>query len=294
MTLRSALSQHGVDLELIVVDEGSTDDTSAVLAAVGDPRLRVIRHDAPVGLSAARNHGADHANGEWLAFLDDDDLWSPDKLARQLAAAREAGSEWVYTGGVNILAGRIVHGHPPLPPEQVMAALPRYNPIPGGGSNVAIRRSLWLRSGHFQTRFPAGGEDWEMSIRLAKVSRPAWVCSPLVAKRLHPTNMTLDVAQTLRAAKLIEEIHQTNVDWGRMHRWVAHSCLRDSRRGEAFGHFARAAVRGQALGVAADLRAILNRKIQHVWTFERPGRRHRGMWVETAAAWLQEFDGAIQ
>ena len=109
-TLRSVLRQQQVDLEVIVVDEASTDDTPAVLAAIGDTALRVIRHDAPRWLAAARNSGAAEAQGEWLAFLDDDDLWAPDKLVRQIQAAEEANRDWVYAGSVNFEGCRIIHG----------------------------------------------------------------------------------------------------------------------------------------------------------------------------------------
>ena len=147
MTLRSVLRQRDVGFEVIVVDEGSTDDTAEFLAALDDPRVRVIRHDDALGLSAARNRGAAEARGDWLAFIDDDDLWAPDKLARQLRAAEDAGCDWVYTGAVNIEGRRIVHGRPPLPPDETVATLPRYNAIPGGASNVAWRRPTWaLRS----------------------------------------------------------------------------------------------------------------------------------------------------
>src|SRR3954469_4879731 len=97
-TLRSVLRQRAVDLEVIVVDEGSTDDTGAVIAGLRDPRIRIVRHDVPRGVSRARNRGAEEARGDWVAFVDDDDLWAPDKLARQVQAALAAGRDWVYTG----------------------------------------------------------------------------------------------------------------------------------------------------------------------------------------------------
>ena len=86
--LRSVLRQQGVELEAIVVDEASTDDTVDEVTALGDPRVRLIRHDTPRGVSAARTEGAATARCDWLAFLDDDDLWAPDKLASQIQAAR--------------------------------------------------------------------------------------------------------------------------------------------------------------------------------------------------------------
>ncbi len=290
MTLRTVLRQQDVELEVIVVDEASTDDTPAMLAALGDARIRVIRHEAPHGVSSARNRGAAEARGEWLAFVDDDDLWAPDKLARQLHAAREGDRDWVYTGAVIIdTHGRIVRVQRPLLPEEIRTALLRYDAIPGGGSNIVVRRTTWLQIGPFDPRL-RGTEDWEMYIRLAKHGPPACVCSPLVARRLHASNGTLDITEIVRGTKLIETLHHTTADWGRLHRWMAHSCLRAGQRRAALGQFARAAVRGQGRAVASDLSALLHETIV--------GRTPKSKgdstlssddWVPTATAWLQEF-----
>jgi glycosyltransferase involved in cell wall biosynthesis len=94
LTLRSALSQRDVAFEVIVVDDGSADETSEVVAGLGDPRVRLIRHDVSQGVSAARNRGIAEARAEWIAFLDDDDLWAPDKLSFQLTAASESSRCW--------------------------------------------------------------------------------------------------------------------------------------------------------------------------------------------------------
>jgi glycosyltransferase involved in cell wall biosynthesis len=292
-TLRSALGQQGVAFEVVVVDEGSSDDTPALLSALGDARVRVLRHETARGLSAARNHGAVETHGEWLAFLDDDDLWAPDKLLRQLETAALAGRDWVYTGSVNIEGCRIVYGQPPLPPAETVAALPRYNAIPGGGSNVVVRRTLWRQAGPFDTRFH-GGEDWDLSIRLAKQGPPAWVCQPLMAKRVHSTNMFLDVAKIVRATQLIETLHDTQADWGKLHRWMAHACLRAGGRRAALGHFARAAVRGEGRAVASDLRVLLQRAI--TGRLPGPGAKAPASdpWRAMAAAWLRQFEGSIQ
>ena len=289
MTLRSVLRQQSVDLEVIVVDEASTDDTATTLAAVTDPRLRIIRHDAPQGLSAARNHGALEARGQWLAFVDDDDLWAPDKLVRQIEAAEQADRDWVYTGSVNIEGWRIVYSRPPLPPDDTVAALPRYNVIPGGGSNVMWRRSMWMTVGPFDTRF-RGGEDWEMSIRSAQYGPPAWVCHPLMAKRVHETNMFLNVSEIMRATRLIEDLHHTHVDWGKVHRWVAERYLRNGRRGAALAQFAKAAVKGEFRGVAEDLSRLLRRRLRRRAAVS-PHRTTamNDPWAAEATAWLCEL-----
>jgi glycosyltransferase involved in cell wall biosynthesis len=293
-TLLSVLRQRDVDLEVIVVDEASTDDTPAILAAAarGDPRIRIIRHDTPLGVSAARNRGAAVASGEWVGFLDDDDLWAPDKLVRQLHAAETAGCNWAYAGSVSITESRrIVHGEPPRPPEEIVGAVRRYNVIPGGGSNVVVRRTTLQRAGPFDTRL-RNTEDWEMWIRLAKEGPPAWVRHPLMAYRVHPSNSSLNVAEIMRGTRLIEELHGTTADWGRLHRWLAESYLRSGKRRAALGQYARAAMKGQALGVASDLAGILRRRVARA-----TGRADdettvsTRAWIEEASAWLRQLDG---
>ena len=115
LTLRSVRWQRGVDLEVLVVDDGSTDDTAEVVAAIADPRIRLVRQPVAQGVSAARNRGIAEAGGTWVAFLDDDDLWAPDKLVRQLQAAHQTGRAWVYTGEVNVDQQlRVIDGVPPI------------------------------------------------------------------------------------------------------------------------------------------------------------------------------------
>ncbi len=87
----SALAQTVRDLEVIVVVDGPDPATEAALLGIGDPRVRVIVSPEPVGGGAARNIGVAAAASEWIAFLDDDDLWLPTKLERQLAAIAAAG-----------------------------------------------------------------------------------------------------------------------------------------------------------------------------------------------------------
>ena len=95
-TLRSVLAQSAPAQELIVIDDGSTDDTAAVVAAFG-ASVRYVRQDN-AGVSEARNYGARLATGEYLAFVDSDDLWHPLKLEAQLTALLQSGAQWSITG----------------------------------------------------------------------------------------------------------------------------------------------------------------------------------------------------
>ena len=296
MALRSVLRQRDVDLEVIVVDDASTDDTPQMLAALSDVRVRVIRHDAPYGVATARNRAATEACGDWLAFLDDDDLWAPEKLVCQLQAAHQVGRDWVYTGAVVInLRGHIIRAQRPLPPEELVTALLTYYAIPGGGSNVVVRREAWQRAGPFDTRLRCT-EDWELCLRLARHGLPAYVGSPLIARRIHQSNLTLDLAEIVRGTQLIEALHHTRADWGRLHQWFAHSSLRAGRRWAALGHFARAAVGGHGRAVASDLSAILQRIVAGR-TPTSSNRNRDDAWIGMASAWIQELghnsDGSL-
>jgi len=290
-TLRSALRQERVDFEVIVVDEASNDDTPALLSALGDHRVRVIRHEIPRGLSAARNHGAEYARAEWLAFLDDDDLWAPDKLFRQVSAAREAGRDWAYTGSVNIENGRILRSTPAPSEEEVVAMLPRFPILPGGGSNVIVRRETFTQVGPFDTRFVCGGEDWELWIRLAKHGWPAGVREPLMAKRIHSSNMFAETDRILRATTVIQTLHDTPIDWGRMYQWLAERYLREGRWLTALSTSTKAAAHGQVAGVAAVLLPYVRHRVRRTLGLERERPRilsDRG--ATLAAAWLREFE----
>ncbi|MGM0591277.1 MAG: glycosyltransferase family 2 protein [Halobacteriota archaeon] len=91
----SVLEQTYTDLELIVVDDGSTDDTEAVVGAYDDDRLRYVPHETNRGANPARNTGIEAADGAYLAFLDSDDEWRPTKLGKQVERLEAAGDDWV-------------------------------------------------------------------------------------------------------------------------------------------------------------------------------------------------------
>jgi glycosyltransferase involved in cell wall biosynthesis len=291
LTLRTVLWQKDVDLEAIVVDDGSTDDTAEVIAAFADSRIRVLHHEQPRGVSRSRNYGAKEAAGEWIAFLDDDDLWAPDKLSKQLIAAAESGRQWVYTGSVNINEHlRVTSGVRPPQPQDAARLISRYNTIPGGGSNVMMRRDLLRHVGPFDARH-TNTEDWDLWIRLAEVDIPAWVPEPLMAKRIHPSNASLDIGAIFAGVALIEQRRGMKTDRGVLHRWIAESCLRTGQRTQACKHMALAAAHGQARGVSGDLLVILGRRMDRYLRRDphASGRGTDARWIAQAQQWLQDL-----
>jgi glycosyltransferase involved in cell wall biosynthesis len=257
-TLRSALAQRDVDVRIVIVDEASTDDTRDVIARHGDARVRSIRHDRPQGVSVARNHGIAESDTEWVAFLDDDDLWAPDKLALQLGRARAEGRDWTYGASVSLLPTHEVSGGgPPPSPDAVCRDLPLRNVVPGGASNVVARRALLERVGPFDPAL-RHMSDWDMWIRLASAGPPAIVDAPVVAYRLHAGNASVDTADIAREMSILERRYAglrrgAPVDRAYVHRWIAWSAARMGRRRDALHAYARAVLAGDvaSLGRAA-------------------------------------------
>lgn len=103
-SIRSALSQSVHEIEVIVADDASDDGTPAILAGLRqeDARIRVITLPENKGVANARNVAARAAQADWIAFLDSDDLWTPDKLEKQLQKAEETGASLVYTAAACI------------------------------------------------------------------------------------------------------------------------------------------------------------------------------------------------
>jgi glycosyltransferase involved in cell wall biosynthesis len=292
-TLSTILWQRDVDLEVIVVDDGSHDANVAtsVVNHYHDRRIRVVRHESSRGVSAARNRGIADSHGSWLAFCDDDDLWAPDKLVRQLAAARENARRWVYSGAVRIdLSQHIIGGTPPPNPDDFLAYLPRWNPMPGGCSGVLASASVVAQVGSFDARFRHFA-DWDLWIRLARAGPPAVVSDPLVAYRIHPGNKTLDTAGMLEDVALIEQAYGTKPDWGAIHHYLAWVYLRSGRRAAALRHFAQAALlHGSLVPVARSFAVLARRRLPSRLAGPGPDVAGSRLWREPAGEWLDCVD----
>ena len=262
-TLGSVLAQRDVTVQVVVVDDGSTDGTCDAVANLGDPRVRLVRHDHALGVSAARNRGVVESTGEWVAFLDDDDLWAPDKLALQLACAEEAAADWVYGGCVALLPTRETSGAGPPPRGDIVRRqVPWRNIVPGGASNVIVRRRVLDRVGGFDTSL-RHMSDWDLWIRLAETGRPGVVDAPVVAYRLHAGNASIDTADIAREMSVVEARFArlrrgAPVDRAYVYRWIAWNALRAGRRREALRAYAHAVRAGDVISAARAAVAILS------------------------------------
>jgi glycosyltransferase involved in cell wall biosynthesis len=166
-TLESVRRQTVTDLEVIVVDDGSTDDTAARVARVTDPRITLASFPR-AGPSAARNRGMARARGAYLSFLDADDLWTPDKVELQLEALRrraDAGVAYSWTCEIDS-AGRPLGPQPPVRHEGDVYAPMLLGFFLGSGSNALLRRAVIETVGEFDSGLQ-GVEDWEYFLRVA-------------------------------------------------------------------------------------------------------------------------------
>ena len=197
-TLRSLRSQRVPDLEILVVDDCSSDGTAEFVQGVSDPRVRLVRNPRPMGVAGTRNRGLEAAKGTWVAFSDDDDLWSPRKLEHQLRALREEpDAGWCAVGAVTVDEQfRLRRIQNPPPDEDVARRLLRGNCIPGGGSGVMVRANLVREVGAFDEKLSLLA-DWDLWIRLAMRSRMARIPQPLVMTVRHDQNMSLDLSGSL-------------------------------------------------------------------------------------------------
>jgi glycosyltransferase involved in cell wall biosynthesis len=187
----SVLAQTFRDFELIVVDDGSTDGTAAVLAAYGD-KLRVVAQ-ANGGMSNARNAGIRAASGRYLAFLDADDRWLPDKLARQVALL-DARPELAFCAAVTELEdpeGRNVgewRGSS-VALAGISEVFANHAAVAGGASAVLARRHLVAKLGGFDENL-AGAEDTDLWMRLAGRGGFACIPEPLVVVTRRPDSIS--------------------------------------------------------------------------------------------------------
>lgn len=177
--IESAFRQTYPEIEVVVVDDGSTDDTMARLERITSPKLKVLSIHRNMGPARARNLGIANSRGAYIAFLDSDDTWEPWKIEAQMERFRAGGAAVgaVYCGRRVRLADGAVMEIRPKVRGRVFGALLRRNTVPL--PTLMVRRSVLTEIGSFDPDLPAC-EDWDLVLRIAQRYTFDFVAEPAV------------------------------------------------------------------------------------------------------------------
>jgi glycosyltransferase involved in cell wall biosynthesis len=190
--VESVLAQTHADLELFVVDDGSTDKTRAYVESINDPRVHYLYKENG-GQATARNVGIRASASPFVAVLDADDVWYPHKLAAQLALLERRQEVGLVHGYHHLIdadgavGGSLEHDLR----GEVFDRLLGGNLVNGSGSMVVVRRAVFDDVGLFREDFLIG-EDWEMWLRVARAYPVDYVPDHLMAIRIHDASMQRD------------------------------------------------------------------------------------------------------
>lgn len=198
----SVLRQSYKNFEIIVVDDGSIDDTKSILSQyIKTGKIKYLFQENK-GPAVARNSGIKHSKGEFVAFLDADDIWQDDKLEKQLPLFSDTDVSLVYSDTLFFgdffsfkshleMAGKFYRG-------KALTFLIKNNFIPT--SSVVIRRSILEKIGHFNESVKLEvGEDYELWLRIASFSKIDFINESLVKHRIHKNQISIDRLKTYRS-----------------------------------------------------------------------------------------------
>ena len=202
--VKSVLNQTYQDFEIIVVDDGSTDNTEEVMKSFNNFKIRYICHSDNRGISVARNIGIRASRGEYIALLDSDDEWLPEKLDKQVDVLQNESPEvgvvcsWSYNIDEkgNYISKRCL----PKKGGYIYEDLLSTNPI--SVPTVLIRKECFNRVSLFDDLLNAQ-EDWDMWIRIAKYYRFALIKVPLVKYRKHSDQISKNPREKIITANRI-------------------------------------------------------------------------------------------
>jgi glycosyltransferase involved in cell wall biosynthesis len=186
----SVLGQNAQDFELILIDDASSDGTSAILETLSDPRVHHIRHATNQGLVYSLNEGLQLATGEFIARMDHDDIALPERFARQLAFLEHHPNVGVVGSGYRLIDGAGVQGlgyRPPATHDEISWAMCFLCPM-AHPTIMARRTALLAAGGYRQSAYYA--EDYDLWERLSREVQFANLPEPLLLLRKHGGNMS--------------------------------------------------------------------------------------------------------
>ncbi|MBD2730343.1 glycosyltransferase [Nostoc sp. FACHB-892] len=211
-TIESVQQQTFTDFELIVINDGSQDKTLEILHTIKDERLQIFSYENG-GLPEARNRGIKRASGEFVSFLDADDLWTPDKLELQLVALQQnpdAGVAYSWNLCMFEKEGTLSFVNAASPPFEgnVYPNLLLENFV-GNGSNILLRRQVIESVGNFD-RTLKSFEDWEFYLRVASVWNFVLIPQRQIIYRKVSSSMTSKVkVMEEQGLRLIEKVYRS-------------------------------------------------------------------------------------
>lgn len=236
-SISSVLNQTYVNLELIVMDDGSVDGTEEYVKSIKDSRIKYMRSEINSGPSAARNRGTELARGEYLAFQDSDDEWMPDKLEKQMALMLgEEAVSLVYSEYGVYLGGKFVSYVPSreVPSEEksgdIFARLLLHPLI--GTPTMVVRTREFLEEGGFDESLKAY-EDYEFTLRFARSHRIGFIGEMLlkVNSSLDSVNRRSDErihSQFFMVREMLEPLRERGLLWRKLeivlHEAETHRC----------------------------------------------------------------------
>ncbi len=242
-TLATITSQTYEPLEIIVSDDGSSDGTSDAVAALADDRVRVIRAEKGTGVARARNRGIEAATGRWVAFCDDDDFWTPGKLAGQVETMTTGGYRWGYCGVVEIDERfRPLRSALGPPSNPFARRLVFGNKVPGGCSSVIVERSMLNDVGRFDPVFSMFA-DIDLWIRLAGVGEPcSWLDYGVLYVHHQEQMSVMDMPAIARELEAFRHKHREARDdhptppFESLDRWIIQRLWSSGQRRDALAH----------------------------------------------------------